>query len=305
MRVRCFAKINLTLDVFSKRADGYHSIATVLQTIAMHDRLELAPLPERDIRFTCDAPEQPDVPSDATNLVMRAAHLLWQQGAEKGHEPQQGVRLHLEKRIPSQAGLGGGSSDAAMALWALNRYWGMGLEQDQLLKLALKLGSDVPFFLLGGTAVARGRGEQIAALPDIPPLWLVVVKPDVNISTSWAYEALDALPNRRSNRATQRMENAIGAKDRERILAFQCNDFEAVVFERFPQLAWLCDEMRMAGALASHLCGSGSAVYGIFASQAAAMQGADLLNKRYRRVFLTHTLTRERAEMLRLEEGNP
>ncbi|CEK17889.1 4-diphosphocytidyl-2-C-methyl-D-erythritol kinase [Chthonomonas calidirosea] len=302
MKIRCFAKINLTLDIFSKRADGYHSLATVMQSIALHDLLALSPSEVPGIHFTCEAPDQIDVPADSSNLVVRAAHLLWERAAQKGCPLPSGLLLHLRKRVPSQAGLGGGSSDAAATLWAMQHFFRLSLSPQELLECAQALGSDVPFFLLGGTVVARGRGEQLTPLPDIPPFWLVIVKPDIGISTKWAYEALDARPDRRSHRATKRMEEAILHGDFERVMAFQCNDFEQVVFEAYPQLAWLADEIRMAGALQTHLCGSGSALYGVFSDQRAALHGAELLGKRYSHVYVTHTLTRERFQQLRLAE---
>jgi 4-diphosphocytidyl-2-C-methyl-D-erythritol kinase len=302
MKIRCFAKINLTLDVFSKRTDGYHSLATVMQSIALHDLLTLLPSESPGIRFTCEAPDQIEVPTDASNLVFRAAQLLWERAEQKGCAPSDGLSLHLQKRVPSQAGLGGGSSDAATTLWAIQRFLRLPLSSQELHECAQELGSDVPFFLLGGTVVARGRGEQLTPLPDIPPFWLVIVKPDIGISTKWAYEALDSRPDRRSHRATKRMEEAILCGDFERAMAFQCNDFEQVVFEAYPQLAWLADEMQMAGALQTHLCGSGSALYGVFSDQGTALHGAELLGKRYPHVYVTHTLTRERFHQLRLME---
>src|SRR5262249_21751824 len=160
-----------------------------------------------------------------------------------------------------QAGLGGGSSNAAAALLGVNALLGLNLEARTLYDLAASLGSDVPFFLTGGTAAARGRGASLTPLADAPTLLLVVVQPEENVSTAWDYGELDAISDRASHRATKRMEEALRAGDHGRLIAWQSNDFELPVFAHFPRLAWLHDELRMAGALTAHLCGSGSALY--------------------------------------------
>lgn len=294
LTVSAYAKINLTLDVFSKRADGYHSIASVMQTIGLHDTLVLTRRETPGIGFLCETPETIPVPADATNLVARAAQAALDAVAG-AQTVTGGVELRLIKRIPAQAGLGGGSSDAAAALVGMNALLGLGLADRRLTDLAASLGSDVPFFLVGGTAAARGRGEDLTALPDIPRLWLVVVKPEENVSTGWAYNALDAIPDRPSYRATKRMEEVIRTGDNERLIQWQCNDFEIPVFEHFPKIAWLHDELRMAGAHVAHLCGSGSAVYGIVESEEAAQRVASRLMGRYPHVAVTRTLTREES----------
>ena len=293
--VVAYAKINLTLDVFSKRADGYHSMASVMQTISLCDTIHLRRRAEPGVLFTCDVPESFAVPTDATNLAYRAAEAVLAAASEEWQTVESGVAIHLEKRIPAQAGLGGGSSDAAATLRGVNTLLGLNLDTTRLHALASGLGSDVPFFLTGGTAVARGRGESITPLPDVPPFWLVVVKPEEDVSTAWAYSALDAIPDRSSHRATGRMEEALRAGDIDRLIAWQSNDFELPVFGQYPRLAWLHDELMMAGALTAHLCGSGSAVYGVAPDEAKAQRMADLLRKRYPQVFLARTLSRDES----------
>jgi 4-diphosphocytidyl-2-C-methyl-D-erythritol kinase len=281
-----YAKINLTLDVFSKRADGYHGVASVMQQISLHDTLTFTRTDGAGIAFTCDLPPDVPVPTDATNLVVRAAQAAF----DSAERPAHGIAIHLEKRLPAQAGLGGGSSNAAIALLGTNTLMELNLTPAQLHHCAASLGSDVPFFLHGGTAVARGRGEKITPLPPAPHLSLVIIKPEENVSTGWAYGELDAIPNRTSHRATQRMEQALAEGDKGRIIAFQSNDFELPVFAHYPRLAWLHDEMLMAGALTAHLCGSGSALYAVAADDADAERIAVLLHKRYAQVFTAHTL---------------
>ena len=293
--LNAYAKINLTLDVFSKRADGYHEIASVMQAISLHDTLHFTRRADPGIAFTCDAPDAPDVPTDATNLVVRAAQLILHSAQEQGIALNGGVAIHLEKRIPSQAGLGGGSSNAATALRGVQNAFGLTdaqLPLQTLTALAAQLGSDVPFFLIGGTGVARGRGEKLTLLPDSPPFALVLVKPEESVSTAWAYNALDTLPDRKSHRGTKRMEEALHSRDHDRILAFQSNDFELPIFEQYPTLAWLHDDLMMAGCLTARLCGSGSALYGIAASDREAERIAGLLRQKYPRTHTAHTLTR-------------
>lgn len=291
--LRAYAKINLTLDVFSKRADGYHSLASVLQTISLHDTLTLTPTDAPGIALTCDAPEEFAVPTDELNLAFRAVKTA----LEAAGRTDCGLEIHLEKRIPAQAGLGGGSSDAASALIGANRLLDLGLDAKRLHELAASLGSDVPFFLAGGAAAARGRGEILTPLPDIEPFWLVVVKPAIGVSTAWAYAQLDAEPERASHRATKRFEEALQSGDRDRLIQWQSNDFELPVFAHFPELAWLHDELRMAGAVTAHLCGSGSAIYGVAENETQAKKIAALLQSKYSHVYLTQTLTREASEL--------
>jgi 4-diphosphocytidyl-2-C-methyl-D-erythritol kinase len=300
--VRAFAKINLTLDVFSKRADGYHSMASVMQVISLHDTLTLTRRQEPGLGFTCDAPAGAEIPADATNLVYRAARSALKAAEETGHRIEGGVNLHLIKRIPAQAGLGGGSSDAAATLLGMNALLALALPASTLHACAAALGSDVPFFLMGGTATARGRGENLTALPDAPSCSLIVVKPEESVSTGWAYDQLDAIPERASHRATGRLEQALRADDRDRLLAFQSNDFEQPVFAHFPRLAWLHDELMMAGALTAHLCGSGAALYGIARDTVSAQRVAERLQGRYPYVAVARSLTRAESDPL---EGNP
>ena len=292
MLVNAYAKVNYSLDVFSLRPDGYHGVASVMQAISLHDTLELSESPEPGIHFTCDGPESAGIPLDASNLVYRAAAAALDAA---GKSDACGVAIHLTKNTPSQAGLGGGSSDAAAALAGVNSLLGLGLANPQLHALAASLGSDVPFFLMGGTAVARGRGEQLTAVADAPPLWLVVVKPEDSVSTGWAYGQLDADVERQSHRGTKRLEQAMAEGDVEQMLGRMCNDFEGPVFRYFPRLAWLYDEMMMAGARTARLCGSGSALFAAATSEPDAHRIAGLLQKRYPKTYVCRTLSREES----------
>ncbi len=293
--IRSYAKINLTLDVFSKLPNGYHGMSSIMQTISLFDTLEMRLIPQIAIQFTCEAPLSPDVPSGSDNLVVRAISLLLNHASSVGKRIEYGIACHLTKMVPSQAGLGGGSSNAAAALRGLNTILQLDFTTEDLVELAAQLGSDVPFFLYGGTALASGQGTEIKPINDIPMLWMVVVKPSISVSTKWAYDQLDAIPNRSSHRATLRMQAAIENDDIERILSIQCNDFEAPVFEHYTELAWLADEMRMAGAISVHLAGSGSALYGLVTDQEAALKTAERLQRVHPRTWVVRTLSRNEA----------
>ena len=241
MILRAFAKINWTLDVLGKRPDGYHEIASVMQTLELHDVLTLSRIPA-GIVLDVDGPEAEGVPTDERNLIWRAATAL---GSE-------GVQIALEKNIPSQAGLGGGSSDAAATLTGINRLFGLGRTREQLAEIGTKLGADVPFFLYGGTARVEGIGERISPLPNAQGQNIVLVKPPVGVSTKAAYDALDARGNRPSADTTRRWPDG-GLS----------NDFEAVIYDLYPAVAAARDALRAAGASATLLCGSGAAVLGL------------------------------------------
>lgn len=291
--VQSYAKVNYTLDVLSRRDDGYHSIASVMQTVSLADTIELDDAPPPGIVFECDAP---GVPNDATNLAYRAATLA----LEAAGCPR-GLRIRLTKRVPSQAGLGGGSSNAAATLRAVSAYLDLRLEGRMLHDLAARLGSDVPFFLTGGTAACRGRGEEVSPLPDGPPLWLVIVKPTVGVSTGAAYAAMDADAGRVSARATRSMEQVLAEGDPAAVTARMVNDFEAVVLDQHPEIALLLDELTMARARCARLCGSGAAVFGVAASEADAGRIAASMRLKYDQVHVCRTVPRDEA--LRLEGG--
>ncbi len=182
--VRAPAKINLSLQVLRRRPDGYHEIRTVMQAVSLFDRLEFTLRPDGDVRLTCD---RPDVPTGDGNLIVRAARLL-----QERHRVEAGVDVTLHKVIPMGGGLGGGSSDAAVTLLALNRMWGLGARPEDLVDVAAGLGSDVPFFLWGGTAVCEGRGERVRPVACEGARWYVLIMPDLSVSTRAVYDALKA-----------------------------------------------------------------------------------------------------------------
>lgn len=249
------AKINLTLDVLARRPDGYHEVSMVMQSIDLCDRLELA----RADQLTL-VTDHPQLPVDECNDILRAARLLQSRYAESS-----GASIHVSKRIPIAAGMAGGSTDGAAALWGLNRLWGLGLTTLQLQSLAAELGSDMPFCVAGGTALAFGRGERLTALPPAPILDLVLMKPDFGVSTRAVYGALDL--GRLSPPATPSMVEAIRAGDRDEVIARLANHLEMVTLAMYPALA----ERRLAalrlGSLDCRMSGSGPTLFAVARDQ--------------------------------------
>ncbi len=280
LTLNAYAKVNLTLDVRGRRPDGYHEVETVLHTLELHDTVILREA-ERGIRVLCDHRR---VPSDEQNLVFRTAQLL-----QESCGVSQGVEIELRKQIPPASGLGGGSSDAAVTLLGLAQMWKLRLDHGQLLELGSQLGSDVPFFLVGGAALATGRGEQLRLLPTLPTTWVVVACPEVEVSTAWAYAQLDSTTiARRPN--TERLVEALRREDVAAVAQELCNVFEPVVSRYHPQVSALKQRMLAAGALGAAMTGTGPAVYGLFPGEAEARQAArSLVSERETQVFLTRT----------------
>jgi 4-diphosphocytidyl-2-C-methyl-D-erythritol kinase len=250
IELEAHAKVNLTLEVLGRRDDGYHEIASVMQTISLHDTLTLTEAD--DIVLECDQPGL----SSPDNLALCAARLLRKETGSK-----KGARLTLRKGIPVSAGLGGGSSDAAAALTGLNRLWGLDLAADELMPLAARLGSDVPFFLHGGTAGAFGRGEQVRRLPPADLGWLVVLSPAMNVrdKTASLYARLTPAHYTRGY-LTRKLEARIrGGGDTPPQFLF--NVFDEVARDAFPGLDAYWDTFRALGAREIHVAGSGPSLF--------------------------------------------
>ena len=286
------AKINLTLDVGPRRPDGYHGIRSVMQTLALHDTLSAQLSARPGVQLFVTGDEADGVPAGESNLVHKAAVRLQKIAAARGVLPgsESGLAITLHKRIPSQAGLGGGSSDAAAALLAADALLGLHLSPARLGEVGAALGADVAFFLTGGTALAEGTGEQITPLPPLTPSWpLVVVKPRAGVSTAAAYAALDAAADRPPGEATQHWlagRQALG------------NDFEAVVLPAYPEVAaahrLLSQTAHLGESFTPLLCGSGSALFLRASTPAAAEQTAARLREAgVGKVWVTQTIGRE------------
>jgi 4-diphosphocytidyl-2-C-methyl-D-erythritol kinase len=264
-----FAKVNLYLRVIGKRDDGFHEICTVFQTISLHDRIAFSA--GDTIRLYC---RDPRIPIDCRNLIVRAAEML-----RERYSVKQGAKIRLEKKIPSPGGLGGGSSNAAVALIGLKRLWDLDISDDDLLQIAAELGSDVPFFLHGGTAIGTGRGEMIEPIADKMAGPMLVVTPKKRVSTPKAYAAIGAsnLTNEASNRILRVCRNE--AESLDPLHSVLINDFESSVFAAFPEIGEVKRTLLDLGASNAVLSGSGASVVGIFdkeETRQAAIKALDI-----------------------------
>ncbi len=273
LRVRCPAKINLGLWILGRRPDGYHEIDTILQSVSLEDELLLERAGAGFELVTRGLPIHPDGP----NIIERAWDLIAARNSSGG------IRVRLTKRIPVAAGLGGGSSDAAGFLKGVERLLALDLSEEEIQDLAARLGSDVPFFLKGGTARATGRGEQVRHLCPAPPAWVVLATPPVAISTTWAYGRVK-IPLTPPDRGASILAAAIASQDWRSISPHFHNDFEDVVLPEFEVVARLRRALDASGVLGSLLSGSGSTVFGLartrdeaqLAARTAAALGASV-----------------------------
>ncbi len=288
LAIRAPAKINLHLEVLGRRPDGFHELRTLLQSIDLADELFAELAPDNELALSVRPREV--APDGDDNLVMRAARALWQ-----ASQRQPGARLELVKRVPAGAGLGGGSADAAAALVLLDRLWRLELGLERLLELAAGIGSDVPFFLLGGLALGVGRGSEVYPLPDLATLGLVLLTPRLAVPTPEVYRRLDAPGEWRPADPTvyAYVAGILGEPPWSRLR----NDLEPVVVRDWPEvgealdrLGSLCETVRCA------VTGSGSAVYALFERPGAATAAAESLTGGWR-VHVGRTLGRDRARL--------
>lgn len=270
LQENAYAKLNLTLDVLGKRDDGYHELETVMQQITLYDEIEIDVQTGEDWKLECDWDE---VPTDSSNLAWRAVGVFYR---HIGKDPQ-GISIRITKRIPMQAGLGGGSADAAAVLRALNRHEGEPLTQAELVQLAAKIGSDVPFCVQGGTALVKGRGELVEALPDMPQCFYCIAKPDFSISTPALFAEVDQEQSL-WHPDTQTMLQALERQDLLHVAGSVGNTMEPLVASKHSQIQQIKQTMLDCGALGAAMTGSGSAVFGVFdAFDMAALASMQLM----------------------------
>jgi len=276
-----YAKVNLGLRIMGKRRDGYHEICSVFQTISLRDRLTFSERSDELLVLSCD---DPSIPADARNLAVRAAELLRTEVYQSSPRPTRtlGATIRLYKKIPSGAGLGGGSSNAAVTLTALRKLWDLRrLPLSKLRSLAARIGSDVPFFLTGGTCLVTGRGENVSAMRPLPKFHLVVIFPGIHISTAWAYSRI-SLPLTNGPKYSKIMMREFGrASGPAGTAPLLVNDMEAAVIPRHPAIGRAKRDLMKAGALNSLMSGSGSAVFGIFEDGNSARKAWRLLSPRW------------------------
>ncbi len=279
LTVKAPAKINLVLDVVRKRKDGYHDIKTVMHTLEMADSLTFTPRKE-GIYLSCD---RPGVPTDERNLVMQAARALCAE-----FKVDYGVHIHLQKRIPVAAGMGGGSSDAAAALVGLCRFWDIPVDYPRLTTLAARLGSDVPFLLKGGCALCTGRGEKVKEWPSAPGIWLVIVNPGFAVPTPTVYQKLK-LPLTREKNYITLLRPAVSNKNPVKIGQYLHNDLETVTLAMHPEIGRIKETLQTCGVTGALMSGSGPTVFGILPSAEVGRAVLKGLGSRYSFVSITRT----------------
>ncbi len=273
-----FAKLNLTLDVLGKREDGYHDLRSIMQTISLRDDVQIDVDTGKPWCLECT---DETIPTDERNLAWKAAKTY----LEATHRSVDGLRIHITKRIPQQAGLGGGSADAAAVLRALNRHFGEPLSIGALAEIGAAVGSDVPFCTLCGTAMVEGRGERLRKLPDMPDCVFVVVKPEFSASTPELYRALDAtaIAKRPDHNAVERalLEGDLGT-----IAQNVCNVFDPIVTAKHLELNYIKSICNTYGSLGQQLTGSGSAVFAVMPSFEFAAVVCNMLKDNFPKVFI-------------------
>lgn len=260
MKLKAYAKINLTLDVTGRREDGYHTLDTVMQSVSVWDEIEIKKINKPGIRLFCN---REYLPVDTKNTAFRAAQYFFQQCGITG----QGLSISIRKYVPSRAGMGGGSADAAAVLHGLNRMFRANLPLATLVELGAKVGADVPFCVVGGTCRCQGIGEQVEQVSKFPDCWLVLCKPPAGMSTPRAYALIDQFPISRAQ-ATEKMVGLLSGGDLKRIGEGVANRFDETM--KLPQVRDIERTMISAGAFGASMTGSGSAVFGIFDTEESA-----------------------------------
>ncbi len=272
--LRAPAKINWFLSVAGRRSDGYHDIVSPMQCVSLFDVIDFRESDRIELESQMDIPPE-------ENLVYRAAVMLREHASHQG-----GARITLRKEIPSAAGLGGGSSDAAFTFLGLNRLWGLGMKKEELMSLAAALGSDVPFFLNGPFSLIEGRGEKVSPLPAGSPVVLLLVNPGIAVSTAWAYGAYRPELTKKDV-DIKLFCQALAGKDFSSLAQMIFNDLEKPVLGRYPEVAGIKESLTASGAVVSCMSGSGSTVFGVFRSEGQALDAAAGMGGRWCRVVQT------------------
>lgn len=290
--VKGYAKINLGLDVIGKLENGYHLLRSVMQQIDLYDTVELSRLSEavviknalpaavtdNGMRITLTS-DSDAVPLDQNNLAYKAARLLLEHDSIS-----EGVHIHITKRIPVAAGLAGGSTDAAAVFMGMNELFGLGHSKDELQELGVKLGADVPFCIMGGTALAEGIGEKLTPIKTMPTMYLVIAKPSIGVSTKYVYENLRL--EQVTHPDTEKILAAMQHKDLAEMTELLGNVLESVTIEKYPLIRELKDAMLETGAVGSLMSGSGPTVFGIFDTMEKAAEAEKRMRRKYPQVFI-------------------
>lgn len=270
MKLKARAKINLGLDVVRKREDGYHEVRMIMQMINLYDKITLRQIPEPEIRITTNLSY---LPVNEDNLVYRAARILMDE-----FQVQQGLEIELKKYIPVAAGMAGGSSDAAAVMVGVNRMFHLGLSKKQLMERGVKIGADVPFCIMRGTALAEGIGEQLTTLPAMPHCSLVIAKPKIHVSTKFVYGNLK-VDELKEHPDIDGQVQALRNNDLEALVSKMGNVLETVTIPAYPVIDSIKETMMRQGAMGAMMSGSGPTVFGIFEREEQAQEVCRLLKK--------------------------
>ena len=275
---KSYAKINLTLDVLGKLPNGYHEVRMIMQTVNLFD-LIIVDKTQHGIRISTNCKF---IPTNERNIAYKAAVLFFEKSGISG-----GAKILIRKNIPVSAGLAGGSGNAAAVLCALNMLYGMPLADDEVYELAKNLGADVPYCIMGGTCLAEGIGEKLTKLSPLPGFPVVLVKPDVSVSTAEIYKRIDDEKDI-LHPDTDAALDAVKNRDYEKLFGCMQNVMERVTEKICPEIAKISENMRDFGAKAALMSGSGPTVYGVFEDNASAKKAFDALSVRYKQAFLAH-----------------
>ncbi len=291
MQLKALAKINLGLDVLRRREDGYHEVRMIMQTVHIFDQIQMEKSREDGIRVRTNLYY---LPENENNLAYKAAKLLWEEFGLTG-----GISIELKKYIPVAAGMAGGSSDAAAVLFGMNRMYDLGLSLEELMQRGVKIGADVPYCIMRGTALAEGIGEILSPLPPMPPCTILVAKPGIGVSTRFVFENLKA-DELAFHPDIDAMSEALKHQDLKALAGCMepGNVLETVTVPAYPVIQKLKDVMKECGAMASLMSGSGPTVFGIFESRQAARKAYGLLKRGHlaKQIFLTTPYNRRNGE---------
>ena len=268
IQLKALAKINLGLDVLRRREDGYHEVKMIMQTISLHDDLEIRRIKTPEIQVKTNLYY---LPTNENNLVYKAAKLLMDEFGIK-----EGVAIQLKKRIPVAAGMAGGSTDGAAVLWGMNQMYGLGLSRQELMERGVKIGADVPYCVMRGTALAEGIGEKLSKLPPMVKCPVLIAKPQISVSTKFVYENLK-LGSDMVHPDIDRLVADIRDKDLYKIAADMGNVLETVTIPAYPVIADIKDHMMEHGAVNAMMSGSGPTVFGLFDKEAAAVEAYEAM----------------------------
>lgn len=277
MKLKAYSKINLLLDITGIKKNDYHSLFTVMQSVSLYDTITVERNGSNEITVSCDTE---GVPTDKSNIVYKCAEKFFEYA---GIEKNKGVHIHIEKNVPFGAGMGGGSGDGAAVLVALNKLYGLNYPDKILCRIGVNVGADIPFCIIGGTALALDTGAVVAPLPDIKDYYIVVVKPEESVSTKEAYAAVDAVEYMKHPKNNIMLE-LLADGESDEALKYCANVFEQA-FD-IPGRVDIKDTFNKNGALAACMTGSGSAIYGVFEQEENAEKSAKALKTDFEKVYI-------------------